>query len=207
MKTISPKQQKIYDFIKRFAHANNYPPTYREIAGHFRDNLGTVQAAITGLIKKGYLEKGKKLARGFTLTNKYENPEAMLIKSSVEAVPLYGSVAAGEPVFADSNLQGYIPFPVLKGNAEGIFCLRVIGDSMIERGIFENDILFVRMQNSAEDGEIVVALLENEATVKIFKRDKNKVYLKPANPKYSIITKPFKIIGKVISLKRDFNIN
>src|SRR5258707_7168347 len=133
MKSLSPKQQKIYNFMKEFMKENNYPPTYREIAAHFRDNLGTVQVAIAGLVKKGYLEKGGGTARGFSLTHIDEDPEMMLVRSSVEAAPLYGNVAAGEPIFADSNLQGYVPFPVLKGNAEGIFCLRVIGDSMIDK--------------------------------------------------------------------------
>ncbi len=206
MKTLSPKQQKTYDFIKNFMKDNNYPPTYREIAAHFRDNIGTVQVAIDGLVKKGYMAKGNGLARGFILTHADEDTELMRIRSSVKAVPVYGNVAAGEPIFADSNLQGYVPFPVLKGNGEGVFCLRVVGDSMIEKGVFENDILFVRKQSSADDGDIVVALLEDEATVKIFKRNRNKVYLRPANSKYQDITRPFKVIGKVIGLKRDYNI-
>ncbi len=205
MKTISPKQQKIYDFIKSFMESNNYPPTFREIAASFRDNLGTVQAAMKGLIKKGYIEKGEGLARGIILTHKFENPEALRIKSAARAVPLYGNVAAGEPIFADSNLQGYLPFAALKGNEENVFCLRVVGDSMIEKGIFENDVVFVRKQSSADDGSIVIALLGDEATVKIFKKDRNKVYLKPANSRYKNIPGPFEIIGKVIGLKREID--
>ena len=99
-----------------------------------------------------------------------------------------------------AGASGYL----LKSADEDVFCLRVIGDSMIEKGIYENDIVFVRKQNTADDGNIVIALLENEATVKIFKRDRSGIYLKPANRMYPNITRPFMILGKVISLKRDY---
>lgn len=206
MKTLTEKQKRTYEYIKSYIDENSCPPTYREIAARFKDNIGTVQVTIAGLLRKGYIERTPGVARGFRLTGIDENPELELMRSHTHAVPLFGNVAAGEPVFADSNIQGYLPFPALRGDGEDVFCLRVIGDSMIDKGIYENDIVFVRKQSTAEDGNIVIALLENEATVKIFKRGVSGPYLKPANRKYSNITKPFLVLGKVISLKRDYTV-
>ena len=201
MKELTTKQQKTLDFIKTYIEEHICPPTYREIAAKFSDNIGTVQVTVAGLLRKGYIKKSPGVARGFRISDSSDSGRQ---HPEMNAVPLFGRVAAGEPVFADSNIQDYLPFPVLKSADEDVFCLRVIGDSMIEKGIYENDIVFVRKQNTADDGNIVIALLENEATVKIFKRDRSGIYLKPANRMYPNITRPFMILGKVISLKRDY---
>ncbi|MBS1518404.1 MAG: transcriptional repressor LexA [Bacteroidetes bacterium] len=207
MHKLTSKQKSILDFIANFGNEYSYPPTLKEIGEKFRITIGTVQDHIKALQNKGYLERRKDIARGFRVVKSDEENQKERIKSQLNVIPLYGNVAAGEPIFADDNVQGYVTMEKnLKGHKIH-FALKVKGDSMIDSGIYDGDIVIVRKQDSAEDGEIVIALLDDEATVKTLRNRRIKAYLEASNSKYkSIINKPFKIIGKVIELRRDYNI-
>ena len=201
---LPPKQKKILEFINRFISENNYPPTFQEIADKFKIIIGTVQDHIAALIRKGYLERIPDKARGFRVVNPDEDEEISRIRSAaVDAIPLYGAVTAGEPIFADNNIQGYIALEKPRRTTKEHFALKVKGDSMRDAGILEDDLVIVRKQNSASDRDIIIALLEDEATVKTFRMKYNKPFLEPANPSYKPIYKPFKVLGKVVELRRN----
>lgn len=201
---LAPKQKKILEFINRFISENNYPPTFQEIADKFKIIIGTVQDHIAALIRKGYLERIPDKARGFRVVNPDEDEEVSRIRSAaVDAIPLYGTVTAGEPIFADNNIEGYIALEKPRRTTKEHFALKVRGDSMRDAGILEDDLVIVRKQNSASDRDIIIALLDDEATVKTFRMKYNKTFLEPANPSYKPIYKPFKVLGKVVELRRN----
>ncbi|MFZ1321775.1 MAG: transcriptional repressor LexA [Ignavibacteria bacterium] len=207
MHKLTSKQKKILEFIEKFGSEYSYPPTLKEIGEKFNITIGTVQDHIKALQNKGWLERRKDIARGFKVVKSEEENNIERLRSEMNIIPLYGSVAAGEPIFADDNVQGYV---TMEKNVKGHkihFALKVKGDSMIDSGIYDGDIVIVRKQDTAEDGEIVIALLEDEATVKTLRNKRIKAYLEASNSKYkSIINKPFKIIGKVIELRREYNL-
>lgn len=207
MDRLTLKQKRILDFIEKHRVENTYPPTLKEIGDNFGITIGTVQDHIYALQKKGHLERKKDIARGFRVIKSQEEEFFDKNKTDTELIPLYGNVAAGEPIFANDNIQGYI---TMEKNSKGHnirFALRIKGDSMIDSGIYDGDIVIVRKQDTAEDGEIVIALLDDEATVKTLRNKNIKAYLEASNSKYkSIINKPFQIIGKVIELRRDYNV-
>ena len=216
MEKLTKKQAEVADFISTFIDDNSYSPTYKEIAAHFGVNVNAIQQAVGALIKKGYAEKPEGIARGLRIKNRF--PSATLpsgvppsgagrIKSGMVVIPLYGSVAAGEPIFADNNIEAYIAVEKPARSSGGqLFSVTVRGDSMTEKKIVEKDRLIVRKQNTANDGEIVVALLDDEVTVKIFKNKGGKPYLQPANNIYDPIYKPFEILGIVVGLTRDYTV-
>ena len=198
MDKLTDKQSKILDFIREYTLDNPYPPTFQEIAQKFKITIGTVQDHISALQRKGYIERIPDVARGF----KVVGDDAADVPQQDYMIPIYGNVAAGEPIFADDNIQGYI---ALEKNIRGHhlhFALKVKGDSMIDSGIYDGDIVIVKKQNSADDGDIIIALLDDEATVKTLRNSRINAYLEASNAKYkSIINKPFQIIGKVIELR------
>lgn len=200
MDKLTDKQQKILDFIAEYTSDNPYPPTFQEIAARFKITIGTVQDHIAALQRKGYLERIPDVARGFKIVS--QETESMGAYDD-GMIPIYGNVAAGEPIFADDNIQGYI---ALEKNLRGHhlhFALKVKGDSMIDSGIYDGDIVIVKKQDAADDGDIVIALLDDEATVKTLRNSKISAYLEASNARYkAIINKPFQIIGKVIELRR-----
>jgi len=205
MDTLTKKQKRILKFIERFSSENSYPPTLQEIADKFSITIGTVQDHIYALNKKGYLDRKKDKARGFKVIKNSEGVESYKSKKDVHLIPLYGNVAAGEPIFANDNIEGYV---TLEKNYRGHkihFALKVKGDSMINSGIYDGDIVIVRKQDAADDGDVVIALLDDEATVKTLRGSRINAYLEASNARYrSIINKPFKIVGKVIELRRDY---
>ena len=208
MGTLPPKQRKILEFIQRFSISKGYPPTYEEIASKFNIVVGTTQEHISALIKKGYLKKVSHTARGIRVVNLDENADISNLKSSIDAIPLYGNVAAGEPIFADNNIQGYVAIKKRKRSSQDLFALKVKGTSMKDAGILQDDIVIVKKQNDAEDGEIIIALLDDEATVKTLRKKRSSVFLEPANPKFKPITdKLFKVLGKVIELRRKYQVS
>lgn len=203
MKELTKKQAKLVEFIKKFIMASGHSPTYKEIADHFAVNVNAIQQAITALIKKGYIEKVQGIARGIKLKDDGFT-ELQRARANMITIPLYGSVAAGEPIFADNNIEGYITVEKPRHAAGELFSVTVRGDSMVDKKIVEKDKLIIRKQNTASDGEIVVALLDDEVTVKVFKKNGGAPYLQPANSKYDPIHRPFKILGIVVGLTRDF---
>jgi|Deesub1362A_J573_1020465.scaffolds.fasta_scaffold04194_2 repressor LexA len=197
---LTKRENEVWNFIARFIVDKGYSPTVREIAkGLSLSSPATVQVHLVNLEKKGYL---KRLPghRGFELT--IYPPGLSFKEKEIREVPLVGRVAAGVPTLSLENIEGYFPFPSQVAK-EGSFFLKAEGESMIEAGILPGDLLLVRPQEVAQNGEIVVALIDDEVTVKKFRRKKGKVFLEPANLKMKPMEmKRGKIIGKVVAVWR-----
>lgn len=205
MKTITVKQQKTLNFIEKFISKNGYSPSYREISEKFNVNVSVIQKVVNSLVTKNYLEKVEGISRGFKIVKSEDDIQAEKVKANTIIIPLYGKVAAGEPIFADDNIQGYLTVEKNRHFTGSEFGTVVQGDSMIEKHIVENDILIVRKQNTANDGDIIVALIDDEVTTKIFRKKGKDIYLQPANELYKPIRADFQILGIVVGLTRDFN--
>jgi len=208
-KTLTDRQKEIYNFIKNFIELNGYPPTYREIGYEF-DISSTfgVKRHIDALIKKGFLNIAENSSRTLSL-NESESSSNPQHSHTIE-IPIVGRVAAGQPILAEENIEG--TFSIQKSLINGksdCFALRVKGDSMINAGIFEGDVVIVNPQKEANNGEIIVALLGNEATLKRFERKNGKIALIPENDKYDKIKvneeDDFSIIGKALGVFRWYN--
>ncbi len=189
--SLSPRQREVLDFIKKHLEKQGFPPSYREIGAEL--DIGSTNAVrdhILALERKGYLERKGSRSRGLTLTlptEELEQDQEQAL-SGLIPVPILGPVAAGQPLWADGNIRGKLNVDqslVRRGGKH--FALKVVGDSMIEEGIFEGDMLVVRSQPDAEDGTIVVALVDDEATVKRLYREDGRVRLQPSNAAMSPI--------------------
>lgn len=196
MEELTKKQQDVFEFIREKIKNNAMPPTIREIAEKFSfSSTGTVRDYLQALEKKGYLKLSEKKSRGIEL-----------VKSLTQGIPILGRVMAGEPNLAVEDIEGYIDLEEFQPQLQSdVFALRVKGDSMINAGIHEGDLVIVRRQSTALTGEIVVALINsNEATVKYIKQKDSQVFLQPANENYQPIFDEFTIIGKVIAVFRKY---
>lgn len=176
--SITKKQKEVYDYIVQYGQKNGYAPTQKEIKDHFSlKSFGSVQRYLKYLIEAGHLETDWNARRGLKPVS------APTPSSSGLSIPLLGDVAAGNPIEAiekaDEHIQ--VPFELLPKNTASLFALRVRGDSMIEDGILENDLIICRQQKDARQGQTVVAVINGEATVKNFFRQKNTIELHPAN--------------------------
>lgn len=199
MEELTSRQQQVLDFITRQVSGHGFPPTLREISRHLGTS-GTVTAAshLEALERKGYLRREAGSSRGIIL-NRVPQPE-------VVPVPIVGVVRAGAPALALEDIEGYYPLESqqLRG---GTFFLRVRGDSMINDAIVEGDLALIRPQATAENGDIVVAMVDGEATLKRFYRERDHIRLQPRNPNMAPIIIPadeeVRIIGKVVKIVRD----
>lgn len=204
------RQQAILDFIQQFAEANGYPPTYREIGKHFNiSSTFGVKRHIDALVKKGFISNESKTSRTISIIDEGLNKSGQLLDNML-GLPIVGRVAAGYPVLAEENIEGNMMIDASLVNKKvGCFGLKVSGDSMVNAGILEGDLVIVSPQKNAVNGDIVVALLHDEATMKRFEIKENKIYLVPENEKYRPIevdnVEEFSIIGKVISVFRTYN--
>ncbi len=207
---LTERQNDIYQFIKEFIDFNSYPPTYREIGAQFgiASTFG-VKRHIDALIKKGFLNIGENSSRTISLTANFkENIQSQ--QSNTIEIPIIGRVAAGQPILAEENIEGTfnIQSSLINGKAD-CFALKVKGDSMINAGIFEGDVVIVNPQKDANNGEIVVALLDNEATLKRYKRINGNISLMPENDNYNPIaidkSDNFSIVGKALGVFRWYN--
>lgn len=201
-KYITKRQQQVLDFIIECIRDNGFPPTIAEICQAF--GIKSTNAAndhLVSLEKKGYLIRVRK-ARGITLTDKAA--ANFYDKRDVTSVPLLGHVAAGSPMMAEENVEGRITLdPAFASNAT--YCLRVRGDSMIEDGILDGDVIVVDQKREPRKGDVVVALIDGDATVKHFHRAGDRVELRPANASMESIYVPaheFQSQGVVVALQR-----
>jgi repressor LexA len=201
MKDLSPRQKKIIDFIRSEVRHKGYPPSVREIgeAVGLRSS-STVHAHLEKLESMGYIRRDPTKPRAIEVTDgsSPQTPIGMI------SLPLLGKVTAGEPILAEQNIEQFINVPsdFVRGNSAQ-FVLRVKGESMLNAGILDGDLILVRQQSWADNGDIVVAMLEDEATVKRFFRDKDAIRLQPENPQYApIITRDVVILGKVTGVFR-----
>lgn len=197
---ISPKQQEILNYIKDTILKKGYPPAVREIceAVHLR-STSSVHAHLESLERNGFIRKDPTKPRTIEIVDDTFN----LSRREVANVPVIGRVAAGQPILAEENITDYFPIPVDLLPNEDTFMLKVKGDSMINVGIFDGDNVIVSKQRTASNGEIVVALVGDGATVKRFYRESDHFRLQPENDSMDpIIVKEVTILGKVIGLIR-----
>ena len=196
---LTKRQKEIFDFIRKYASRYGYPPTVREIGQAVGlHSSSTVHAHLANLEKIGLLRRDPTKPRAIEL----------LVDKAKKAIkpaglPLVGQVAAGEPILAEENIEDYLEVPDVIGGETGDYILRVRGDSMIGAGILEDDFVVVRPAEVADDGEIVVALIDDEATVKSFYREKDQVRLEPANEAYKPIrSNDVHLLGRVVGVFR-----
>ena len=202
---LTKRQQEIFDFIKKYSAKHGYPPTVRDIGKAVGlASSSTVHAHLSNLEKVGLLRRDPSKPRALELLDRAVEQAVDTVKSVVRpGVPLIGSVAAGQPVLAEENIEDYIQVPSEAGGETGDFLLRVRGDSMVDAGILEGDMVVVRRQETAKNSEIVVALVGEEATVKRFFKEKDHVRLQPENSTYEPIrSKDVQIVGRVVGLLR-----
>ena len=200
MKGLTERQREVFDFIREFIHKNRYPPTIREIADNFRFSVKGSYDHVKALEKKGYLRCHGNRSRAIEVVR-----DAEADKEQMASVPLLGSVAAGKPLFAEENLQGYIQVPANALGASAHFAVKVKGDSMKDAGIFDDDTVVVAHQDTAENGDIVVAMVDDAVTLKRFFLERNRVRLKAENTKYPpIYTQNVRILGKLVFLMRNY---
>lgn len=208
-KKLTKRQAQIYDFICSEVATKGYPPSVREIAEAVGlSSPSTVHTHLQVLEDKGYIKRDLSKPRALEILG--QNPsrpssDSVGSDSGVIRVPLVGRVAAGTPILAEQNIESVLPLPqALVGDAAS-FALRVKGESMIQAGIFDGDFVVVKEQSSAANGQIVVALIGDEATVKTFYLEQDRVRLQPENPTMApIYVKNPRILGRVIALVRAF---
>jgi repressor LexA len=196
---LTKRQQEIFDYIKRYGSEHGYPPTVRDIGKAIGlTSSSTVHAHLANLEKVGLLRRDPTKPRALEI----------LVDKAKQAVspsglPIVGQVAAGSPTLAEENIEEYVEVPVIAGGEEGEFLLRVKGDSMKDAGILEGDHVVVRRQDGASNGEIVVALVDDEATVKRFFKEADHIRLQPENDAHEpIIVQDVEVLGRVVGVCR-----
>ncbi|MBS6516766.1 MAG: transcriptional repressor LexA [Clostridium sp.] len=197
---ITPKQQEILEYIKETILKKGYPPAVREICEAVNlKSTSSVHSHLETLEKNGYIRRDPTKPRTIEIIDDCFN----LARREVVNVPLLGTVAAGMPLLAQENIENYFPIPAEMLPDKEVFMLRVKGDSMVEAGIFNGDLIFVEKTATAENGEIVVALLDDSATVKRFYKENGHYRLQPENSSMEpILADEVQILGKVIGLFR-----
>ncbi len=202
MKELTAKQQNVYEYIRKKVGRIGYPPSVREIAQQFGISTRAAYDHLRAIEKKGHIRRDPMKPRAIEIVGARVHSSAGA--EDVVKVPLLGRVAAGLPILAEENVEEYMTFPAGMVKHSGkIFALEVQGDSMIEDGIMDGDFVLVREQPVAETGETVVAMLDDEATVKRFYRRNNRFELVPAHPTMEpIIADEVSIVGKVVGVFR-----
>jgi repressor LexA len=202
-KDLTKRQQEIFDFIKKYSARHGYPPTVRDIGKAVGlASSSTVHAHLANLEKVGLLRRDPSKPRAIELLDRAVDAAKNVIGGQ-SGLPLVGQVAAGQPILAEENIEDYVPVPGIAGGDEGEFVLGVRGDSMIDAGILDGDFVVVRRQDTATDGEIVVALVGEEATVKRFFKESDHVRLQPENETMEPIrTRDVAIVGRVVGVFR-----
>ncbi len=198
---LTKRQQEIFDFIKRYSALNGYPPTVRDIGKAVGlASSSTVHAHLANLEKIGLLRRDPTKPRAIELLDR----AAAGVRSFVRpGLPLVGHVAAGQPVLAEENIEDYVATPACAGGEQGEYLLRVRGESMKNAGILHGDLVVVRPQETADDGDIVVALVGDEATVKRFYHEADHIRLQPENDEMEPInSREVRVLGKVVGLMR-----
>lgn len=204
MKGLTDRQREVYEFIRSYMEDTSRPPTIREIGGYFgMRSTGTVRDNLRALQRKGYIRQRPRSARGIELVQREDAAAA-----GARRIPILGSIAAGQPLLAVENVDDHIDIDArFLGESGATFGLKVKGDSMRDAGIYDGDYVFVRKQQTAENGDIVAAIIGEEATVKRYFHEGNRIRLQPANDAIApIYIRPEEaeviIAGKVIGVLR-----
>ncbi len=204
MHGLTQRQRHVLEQIHKVMRETGYPPTVREIM----ERLGlsstcTVQRHLEALERKGFIRRSRLKARTVEII-KADDPR--MVPRAIVSVPLVGTAAAGPPLLAVENIEDVFPLPAELVPEEPAFCLRVKGDSMMGVGLFDGDLVVVRQQDTADEGDIIVALVEDEATIKTFRRQNGLIRLEPANPAYEplvLAEEQVGILGRVtLGLRR-----
>jgi len=201
---LTKRQQEIFDFIKRYSAKYGYPPTVRDIGKAVGlASSSTVHAHLSNLERIGLLRRDPSKPRAIELLGR----TAAGVRSMVRpGLPLVGQVAAGQPVLAEENIEDYVQTPSYAGGDQGAYLLRVRGDSMKNIGMLDGDLVVVKPQETAEEGEVVVALIGEEATVKRFFQEDDHVRLQPENDAMAPIrSSDVRVLGKVVGLMRSMS--
>ncbi|MEY2442434.1 MAG: repressor LexA [bacterium] len=200
---LTKRQQEIFDFIKRYSAGHGYPPTVRDIGKAVGlASSSTVHAHLANLEKLGLLRRDPTKPRAIELLDRAVEQVKSIVRPP-DGLPLVGQVAAGSPVLAEENIEEYVAVPQLAGGEDGEYVLRVRGESMKDAGILPGDYVVVRRQDTAVDGEIVVALVGEEATVKRFFRESDHIRLQPENASMEPIrSRDVQVLGRVVGLFR-----
>ncbi len=196
MQDLTVRQKEILSFLQKFISEHGYPPTLNEIREHF--SFASVQAVkghLLALEKKGYLQRIEKISRGLILKERMEQSLP---------IPILGRVPAGQPLSEEENIEGYFFLDKNFLGSGKIFALKVKGESMKEAGILDGDYVIVNQESSVNNGDIVVALVDGECTVKFFFRMAEKIELRPAHPSYKTISsrENLHLLGKVVAVFR-----
>lgn len=202
---LTAKQKNVLDFLKEAVHKRGYPPSVREICEAVGlKSTSTVHSHLTNLEKKGYIKRDPTKPRAIEIMD-YPHQEQSIKKRMVN-VPLVGKVTAGQPILANENIEDVFPLPQdFLETTDDVFLLQVDGSSMIEAGILDGDSVIVKKQSTAQNGEIVVALIDDEATVKRFYKEKKGFRLQPENSTMKPLhVSEVVILGKIIGLLRRF---
>ena len=209
---LTKRQQEIFDFIKRYSAKYGYPPTVRDIGKAVGlASSSTVHAHLANLEKLGLLRRDPSKPRAIELLDRVRDDLESAVGAAVgnvrgvlrSGLPLVGQVAAGSPVLAEENIEDYVQVPALAGGDQGEYVLRVRGESMKDAGILEGDFVVVRPQQTASDGQIVVAMVGEEATVKRFFKESDHIRLQPENVAMEPIrSKDVRVLGRVVGVFR-----
>jgi repressor LexA len=196
---LTKRQQEIFDFIKQYSRRHGYPPTVRDIGKAIGlTSSSTVHAHLGNLEKLGLVRRDPTKPRALELLG-----EAARKIAGPSGLPVVGRVAAGSPILAEENIEDYVEVPPIAGGDDGEYVLRVTGDSMKDVGILDGDYVIVHRQETADSGEIVVALVGEEATVKRYFRESDHIRLQPENAAMEPIrTREASVLGKVVGVCR-----
>lgn len=203
MKGITDRQKEVLTYISEFTEENSFPPTVREISQHFGISLRAIQDHITALQKKGYLSESQKRSRSIKVLSDIREKEAKIF---VGKVPLLGTVAAGKPLLSEENLDGYVNLtePFVRPGKR-YFALRVRGESMINAGILDGDLAVIEQANTASDGQIIVAVIDDAITLKRYYKEASRVRLQPENPSFqAIYCQDVRIVGILSNIVRTY---
>lgn len=211
---LTKRQQQILDYIRKCIEVKHYPPSVREIGQAIGlSSPSTVHAHLNALEAKGYIRRDGAKSRSMVITGAEQEEETSASNTSstqfnehsLVQLPLVGRVAAGTPILAEQNIEEEVPLPTSLFGDRNSFLLTVHGDSMINAGIFDGDTLLVREQNTANNGDIVVAMIDDGATVKTYYKEKDCIRLQPHNDAMEpIFTRDAQILGVVTGLFRSY---
>ncbi|MBQ7906330.1 MAG: repressor LexA [Spirochaetaceae bacterium] len=201
MKELTSRQREILQFISDYIENNSFPPTVRETAAHFSVSIKAIQDHFTALSKKGYLFKDEKRSRSLKVLGNVNKKTKEGYK-----IPVLGSVAAGKPIFCEENYEDtiYLSEPFIKpGNS--YFALHVRGTSMINAGINDGDLAIIKQQSTANDGDIIVAIIDDSVTLKRFYKESTRIRLQAENPEFNpIYSQDVKVLGKLSHIIREY---
>ena len=201
MKELTERQQQILQFISDYTEENSFPPTVRETADHFSVSLKAIQDHFTALTKKGYLLKDEKRSRSLKVLGNVTRKTCKGVR-----IPLLGAVAAGKPIFCDENYEDTIFLSEsLVRSGDSYFALHVKGSSMINAGINDGDLAIIKQQSTANDGDIVVAIIDDSVTLKRYFRESSRIRLQAENTEFKpIYSQDVKVLGKLSHIIREY---